>query len=1097
MSEAPDPNASNTPERKPLKATLNLPQTTFPMKANLPVNEPLRLAQWQAPDAHGRDLYAQIRAARAGAPKYILHDGPPYANGAIHLGHALNKCIKDFVVKTRTMAGFDAPYVPGWDCHGLPIEIKVDEQLGRKKLDMDPLAVRRACRAYAEKYVDLQRSQFERLGVFGRWSDPYLTMSLPYEAAIAEVFFDFFEKGFVYKGLKPVFWCIHDQTALAEAEVEYEPHTSPSIYVRYQLTSDPNLIDPRLLSSSADNPDAPSSRSPLGATDNPDAPSSRPHLETKVGAKVGADAANVGQSPQDLYTIIWTTTPWTIPASQAVAFNPDLEYVALGCQGGIYLIAEALLSSVIVHCHLMSGRSGAHPSEPASATDIVARFPGTHLERSTFQHPFLDREILGVTAQYVTADQGTGAVHTAPAHGVDDFLTGKRYNLPELQFVDSAGRQRNTTGPGSGGGPDPQPYEGQRLFESNPTITDLLRQHGALLSATSFEHSYPHCWRCHNPVVVRATEQWFISMETPMPEPAPAAVDPNEAPVDAVTPNEAPPYAVILSQAKTPSISPELVQLKPEPQTFRQRTLDVIQTVTWDPAWGEERISNMIATRPDWCISRQRIWGVPIAVFLCQRCATPLNDPAINRSIVDLFHREGADAWYLHPASDLLPPGTTCKHCGQKDDFRKEMDILDVWFESGASWHAVLDIEPELRRPSSEIPADLYTEGGDQHRGWFHSSLLTSVAVRDHAPYKMVATSGWTLDEQGRAFSKSLGNGVDPVDIAKRLGAEVIRLWVASVDFREDVAASENLMQRVSDNYRKLRNTLRFLLGNLHDFDPAQNLIPFSAMEPLDQYILARTAELDAKIRAAYDDFEFHRAYHALNEFVNTDLSALYLDVLKDRLYTFAPNAPARRSAQTALWRIAEALTRLIAPILSFTADEVWHLLPRVEGREPSVHLALFPNLADIVPGNESALLADWQQLLLIREQAMKALEDARAAKTIGKGLEASVHLDIANGKTSIYELLRKYEKSLPELLNVSSVDIARGSLTDTSLGVEATAQPAAGTKCDRCWRYTEDVAANPDFPTVCLRCAEALNAIHYPPYTASPNVPTATEVQA
>ncbi len=549
MSEA----TQTKPETKALKSTLNLPQTPFPMKANLPQNEPARLKAWQQ-----QDLYAQIRTAHAGQPKYILHDGPPYANGAIHLGHALNKCIKDFVVKTKTMAGFDAPYVPGWDCHGLPIEIKVDEQLGRKKLEMNPVAVRRACREYAQKYVDLQRSQFERIGVFGRWNDPYLTMSFGYEASIVETFYDFFEKNFVYKGLKPVYWCIHDKTALAEAEVEYEQHTSPSVYVRYALTSDSAAIHPAL----------------------------------------------AGRS---VYTIIWTTTPWTLPASQAVAFNPHLEYVALHCADATYIIAEALLSSVIANCRLMSAKNN---GEPASQADIVALFPGSKLERTTFQHPFLNRSILGVTADYVTAEQGTGAVHTAPAHGVDDFYTGKRYDLPEIQYVDNAGRQRNTGAAGGGG--VPQTYEDLTVFKSNAPIIELLSERGALLSATSFEHSYPHCWRCHNPVIVRATEQWFIGMETPM-----------------------------VTEDGTVT-------------TFRQRALDEIKQVVWDPAWGEERISNMIATRPDWCISRQRIWGVPIAVFLCDKCGEPLNDKAVNKSIVDLFKKEGADAWYIHDAATLL-----------------------------------------------------------------------------------------------------------------------------------------------------------------------------------------------------------------------------------------------------------------------------------------------------------------------------------------------------------------------------------------------------------------------------------------------------------
>ncbi len=956
MPDATKP--ANAPN--PLKSTLNLPETSFSMKANLPLNEPARLAAWQE-----QDLYGKIRSARAGEAKYILHDGPPYANGAIHLGHALNKCIKDFVVKTKTMAGFDAPYVPGWDCHGLPIEIKVDEQLGRKKLEMEPIAVRRACREYAARYVDLQRSQFERLGVFGRWNDPYLTMSLPYEASIAETFFDFFEKGFVYKGLKPVYWCIHDKTALAEAEVEYAMRTSPSIYVRYRLTSDAGAIDPAL-----------------------------------AGLPV--------------YTIIWTTTPWTLPASLAIAFNPELDYVALRNEvdGNVYIVAEALADATREVCSL--------PEAPA-----IARFKGTQLDRVTFQHPFLDRSILGVTADYVTTDQGTGAVHTAPSHGADDFITGTRYGLSQLCDVDASGRIRNGL---------PQ-YDGLVIFKANPAIIELVRERGALMASVEIHHSYPHCWRCHHPVIFRATEQWFISMETPVSAPDGGST------------------------------------------TFRQRALEEIATVVWDPAWGEHRIANMIATRPDWCISRQRIWGVPIAVFLCERCHTPLNDAAVNRSIVELFRREGADAWYLHSAASLLPPRTTCTACGAAE-FRKEMDILDVWFESGASWHAVLDIEPELCRPPEQIAADLYTEGGDQHRGWFHSSLLTSVAVRGHAPYKKVATSGWTLDEQGRAFSKSLGNGVDPVDVAKRLGAEIIRLWVASVDFREDVAASESLMQRVSENYRKLRNTLRFLLGNLHDFVPGMHSVEFSEMEPLDQYILARTAELDAKVRRAYDEFEFHRAYHAINEFTNSDLSALYLDVIKDRLYTMAPGHPARRSAQTALWRIAEALTRLVAPILSFTADEVWPLLPAVADREESVHLALFPDLADIVPGNLSAIETEWQHLLALRTQALLQLEAARKSGSIGKGLEAAL---IVHPTVEDAALLQQYLPHLPELMGVSSLVLQDSSATDTTIEVQLARETA--TKCERCWRYTTDVGDDAQYPTVCLRCTEALTELQFPPY--------------
>jgi isoleucyl-tRNA synthetase len=897
-----------------------------------------------------------------------LHDGPPYANGAIHLGHALNKCIKDFVVKTKTMAGFDAPYVPGWDCHGLPIEIKVDEQLGGKKLEMDPVAVRKACREYAAKFIDLQRSQFKRLGVFGRWEKPYATMEFPYEAAILETFYGFYEKGFVYKGLKPVYWCSHDHTALAEAEVEYEMHTSPSVYVRYALTSAPEKIHPRL-----------------------------------AGKKV--------------WTIIWTTTPWTLPASVAVAFGPELEYVALedATTGDVYVVAEALVEQVRAACGLIGD---------LKSSQVIARFPGAKLDRVTFAHPFLDREVLGVNADYVTTEQGTGAVHTAPAHGPDDFATGQRYELPLTCNVDAQGKLRNYDG---------MPFDGMFIQKANPVIKELVRERGALMGEFDLHHSYPHCWRCHKPLIFRATEQWFISMETPVLSPKGNA-------------------------------------------TFRERALDEISRVTWDPAWGEERISNMIATRPDWCISRQRIWGVPIAVFLCERCHEPLNDEAINKTVVERFKSGGADVWYSATVEELLPAGTFCKACGTVMQFRKEMDILDVWFESGASWHAVLDVEPELH-----WPADLYTEGGDQHRGWFHSSLLCSVGIKDAAPYKMVATSGWTLDEQGRAFSKSLGNGVDPVDVANRLGGEIIRLWVASVDFREDVAASENLMQRVSENYRKLRNTLRFLLSNLSDFDPAVDAVEWSAMQPLDQYILARTAELDASIRKAYEEFEFHRAYQALNEFTNADLSALYLDVVKDRLYTFAPKSVARRSAQTAMWRIAEALTRLIAPILSFTAEEVWQLLPKLSAREESVHLALFPEVLEIVPGSVAGLEAEWEQLLTVRQLVLVELEALRLAKSIGKSLDASVRIIAAEGSAEAL-VLAKYEASLAECFNVSQATVQMVGATQRSAAVLIEAQVADGAKCGRCWRVVPDVGADDRWPEVCSRCAEALEAIGFPP---------------
>jgi isoleucyl-tRNA synthetase len=961
------------------------------MKANLPQNEPLRLARWAE-----LDLYAELRKAGQGRPAYILHDGPPYANGPIHLGHALNKGLKDFVVKSKTMAGFDAPYVPGYDCHGLPIEIKVDEQLGRKKLEMPVPEVLAACRAYAQKYVDLQTSQFERIGCFGRWEKPYKTMSRDYEARTLEAFYGFLEKGFVYRGLKPVYWCIHDRTALAEAEVEYEMHTSPSVYVRYQLTSEPAAIDPAL-------------------------------------------------KGKQLSTIIWTTTPWTLPASMAVAFHPDFEYVALeanpapcdplspcaeasgaseGSEGksAVYIVAAELAASVAAACQLGETRE-------------LARFKGSVLERATFQHPFLERSILGVMATYVTADTGTGAVHTAPAHGADDFYTGERYGLDPTCRVDAVGRIH--VDPSAWNHKSPPAFEGMKVWAANPIIVAMLEESGALLSMSDLEHSYPHCWRCHHPVIYRATEQWFIGLETPVKR---------------------------ADGTKT---------------TFRQLAIEEIDKVVWDPAWGKERITNMIATRPDWCISRQRIWGVPIAVFLCEGCQKPINDPALNRQIIDLFEREGAEAWHTTDVASLLPAGATCAHCGGQG-FRKETDILDVWFDSGTSWFAVCESDPELKTAYAAFqtgsgPEVLYLEGGDQHRGWFHSSLLTSVALRGRAPYSRVATAGWTLDEQGRAMSKSLGNGVDPVDIANRMGGEIVRLWVASVDFREDMAASENLMQRCAEIYRKLRNTFRFLMGNLNGFDPVRDRVAESELLPLDRYMLARTRELTEKVRDWYTAFEFHRVYHAVNEFAIVDLSSFYLDVLKDRLYTFAPTSRERRSAQTVLWQITETLVRLVAPILSFTADEVWEYLPKVEGREASVHLAQFPAPAEIFSEAPAPLLEEWKQLFEVRDQALRVLEEDRKAKRIGKGLEAELEIAASGEQLA---LLRRHTAGLKEIINVSKVTVATG------IELQINALPAMGTKCARCWNFMPVVGNYGIWQNVCTRCADALKEMKIAPPT-------------
>jgi isoleucyl-tRNA synthetase len=1010
-----------------LKATLTLPQTAFPMKANLPQNEPLRLARWAE-----LDLYDELRKAGQGRPAYLLHDGPPYANGPIHLGHALNKGLKDFVVKSKTMAGFDAPYVPGFDCHGLPIEIKVEEQLGRKRLELPVAEVLAACRAYAQKYVDLQTAQFERIGCFGRWEKPYKTMTRDYEARTLEAFYGFLEKGFVYRGLKPVYWCIHDRTTLAEAEVEYENHTSPSVYVRYRMTSDPATIDPAL-----------------------------------KGKQVS--------------TIIWTTTPWTLPASLAVAFHPGFEYVALQAEpapaipqetrapsiprssaewvgdqepGPVYIVAAELAAAVITACNL-------------GATTELARFKGSQLERATFQHPFLDRSILGVLATYVTADQGTGAVHTAPAHGADDFYTGQRYGLDPTCRVDAVGRL--TVDPEAWNHAAPPAFEGMKVWAANPVILAMLEERGALLASSDLEHSYPHCWRCHKPVIYRATEQWFIGMETPVKR-----ADGSET-------------------------------------TFRQLAIEEIDKVVWDPAWGKVRITNMVATRPDWCISRQKFWDVPIAVFLCLRCNRPIVSAELNRAVVGLIERQGIEAWRTPEADALLPAGSVCAQCGGTE-FRKETDILDVWIDAGVSWFAVAEVDPDLKTAYSafqngEDVEVVYLEGGDQHRGWFHSSLLTSVALRGRAPYSHVCTAGFTLDEQGRAFSKSLGNGVDPVDIANRLGGEIVRLWVASVDFREDMAASENLLQRCAEIYKKLRNTFRFLLGNLHGFDPVRDRVPEAELLPLDRYMLARTREMTEKVRDWYAAFEFHRVYHAVNEFAIVDLSSFYLDVLKDRMYTFAPSSRERRSAQTVLWQITEALVRLVAPILSFTADEVWEYLPKVEGREASVHLAQFPAPAEIFSEDPAPLLEEWKQIFAVRDQALRVLEEARQAKRIGKGLEADIEI-AANGAQ--LELLKRHADGLKEIVNVSSVTVVKDTAEWTSdIDIEAPVietlvedlldnrlgkvggglimvRPASGHKCARCWNFMPEVASYGIWQNVCTRCSDALKEMKIDPPEAT-----------
>jgi len=809
-----------------LKKTVNLPKTEFPMKANLPAAEPKLLAKWEA-----ESLYQAIRQARAGRTQYVLHDGPPYANGNIHLGTAFNKILKDFIVKSKSMAGFDAPYIPGWDCHGLPIEFKVDQELGKRKASMSIAEIRAECRAYAAKFVDIHRTEFKRLGILGRWQDPYLTMSAEYEAVIAQAFVDFLHSGYVYKGLKPVYWCIKDRTALAEAEVEYENNSSPAIYVRFKLAGDPAALDPAL-------------------------------------------------AGRNVSVLIWTTTPWTIPSNLAISFNPKFEYVAVDTPDGATIVAEGLLPQV----------AAALAWENADKK-ILARFPGSQIDRVVFRHPFLDRDSLGLVGDHVTLEQGTGAVHTAPGHGQEDFVIGQRYGLPVYCPVDAAGRVFQAEGVS---GPLPAELLGKTVWEINPLVIEILKQHGALAAQAKLDHSYPHCWRCHSALIFRATEQWFIGMDR---------------------------------------------------EHLRSKTLDAIQRVNWYPAWGEERMTNMIAPRPDWCISRQRVWGVPIVAFYCEACTEPFIEKPVLDAVVTQFREHTSDIWYSKSVAELMGPGCKCAKCGGTS-FRKETDILDVWFDSGSSHLAVLNEKNGLIWPS-----DMYVEGGDQFRGWFQSSLLIGVGLKGASPYRECVTHGWTLDADGRAMSKSLGNIIEPEKIVKKFGADLLRLWVASVDFTEDVRLSDTITDRLSEAYRKLRNTFRYFLGNMEGFDPATHALPGEKLAGFDAWVLLKAEDLVRKSLDWYREYAFHKVYRAVYEFASNELSAIYFDVSKDPLYTAGPTSETRRSRQTALYRLNLALTRLLAPVLSYTCEEVWQHTRRDASAPPSVHIDLFPKPEDLIAG--------------------------------------------------------------------------------------------------------------------------------------------------
>ncbi len=928
---------------KKLKETLNLPRTAFPMKANLPMREPQLISRWEE-----QGLYQAIRDSRQGKPTFVLHDGPPYANGNIHAGTALNKVLKDIVVKYKTMSGFDAAYRPGWDCHGLPIELQVDKLVKDQEGQLPLYKFRRKCRSYAEKHVKIQRKSFRRLGILGEWDEPYLTMSFEYQAEIVRRLGRFFEKGGVYRGLKPVYWCADCRTALAEAEVEYHDHTSHSIYVKFPLDGDPAGLDPAL-----------------------------------AGRSVSV--------------VIWTTTPWTLPANLAIAVHPDYEYVAVETGGEVLIVARERLAATVEACGL------AAPVELAS-------FKGSRMENLTCRHPFIDRESVILTARYVTLDQGTGCVHTAPGHGQDDYVLGSQHGLEILAPVDDSGRFTSRV---------PQ-FEGVQVFEANPGIVDLLRDKGMLLSGADFQHSYPHCWRCKEPIVFRATEQWFISMSE---------------------------------------------------TGLRQRAEEAVENVTWIPGWGRDRILGMIANRPDWCISRQRQWGVPVAVIYCEDCDHVYSDPAHFDRVCDIFTREGADSWFKREAADFLPEDNKqCPSCGGTR-FRKEKDILDVWFDSSSSHAAVLGHREDL-----PWPADLYLEGSDQHRGWFQHSLLVGLETCDAPPFRQVLTHGFVVDGEGKKLSKSLGNAVDPQEIFDSRGAEIVRVWVSMSNYQEDVKISEEILQSASEAYVKVRNTCRFLLGNLTDYQPGA--VP-PELEPLDRWVLNETAKLSDKLLAAYENYELHTVYHSIYHFCSVQLSAIYLDIIKDRLYVLPPSSASRLAAQHTLHTVLNSLVRLMAPIFCFTAEEIWEHMPQWEGKEASVHLAEFVAAGDLP--RDAEIEERFRTLLQVRGEVLSAMETARQGKVIGNSLQARLDL-FAGGP--LLELLQEEGDRLADFFLVSAVTVAgdgTGAVVSEKVdGLSITVIPAPGDKCSRCWHVTEDQEPGRQHQDVCARCSDILDEIGF-----------------
>ncbi|WP_296133635.1 isoleucine--tRNA ligase [uncultured Eubacterium sp.] len=924
--------------------TLNLPKTDFPMRASLPQREPEFLKKWNE-----NDQYKKLMDYNEGKPLFVLHDGPPYANGDIHIGHALNKTLKDFIVRYKNMTGFKSPFVPGWDTHGLPTELAARKKAGiTAESNISDLELRKICRDTALGYVNLQRESFKRMGIIAEWDNPYITLKKEFEQEQIKVFANMASKGYIYKGLKPVYWCSDCNTALAEAEIEYAEDPCHSIYVKFKVTEDFGKL-------------------------------------TALGAEL-----------DKTYFVIWTTTTWTLPANVAICVGPNYEYSILKANGEYYVMATDLAPVAMAD---------------AGITDYetVGIIRGDELEYMKTAHPFIDRTSLVIVGDHVTLESGTGCVHTAPGHGVDDFIVCKKYpEIPIVVPVDNKGVLTEEAGQ----------FAGLTTEEANKPIAEYLDKIGALFALKKIKHQYPHCWRCHKPVIFRATSQWFCSVDD-----------------------------------------------------FKDAAVKAAEDVKWYPEWGKDRLQSMVLERADWCISRQRKWGVPIPVVYCEDCGKEIIDDGVMQKVSDIFGKEGSDAWYAHDAEYFLPEGFKCPHCGKSNGFEKESDIMDVWFDSGSSHAAVC-----RKRPYLKWPADVYLEGADQYRGWFQSSLLTSVAAGDGAPYKQIITHGWTVDGEGRKMSKSLGNGIAPQEIISKYGADILRLWVASADYHADIRISPEILKQISDNYRKLRNTARYCLGNLYDFDPDNDMVSNDELEELDKYALMKLDEVIAIARKGYDEYEYHTTAHALHNFCVVDMSNFYFDVLKDRLYTTAPDSKSRRAAQTVLYKVLDALTLILTPILAFTCDEIWTAMKHDKSRNPEG--PLFNNIptADYIETDE-AFIAKWDRIHEIRTDVQKALELARNEKVIGKPLEAKVTL-YADGELA--DFLKSELKSLPEIFITSAVEIAdgEGEFKGDVKGLSITVNKADGEKCERCWKFSDTVGQDSEHPTLCAHCAETMKQL-------------------